>query len=288
MNRESPSRSFLCVAAILLVTSSCAYHSRPGQPTVRHEISAAGAGASIDVEYIPAQRFDDPVQDPRLIFPVKFLCGEAREGDRLTPAHYRTVINVLNVGHGFSAVIQWWFVTLERTVQGAQAVVKATSSLVMDCDFILQNFANAGVDVSGLVEGFVLLEETTTSPGFFRVSAVYSTLHKQRHSLPDLLPVRKAAGYCTLDKDGRLLVTIRNAGEVAANASTATVSFGNGSSVARMTPTLAAGAETTLAPIPLPSGEGTHTFKIAADSLTQIMESDELNNVVQGFCTIIK
>ncbi len=287
MNRKLPCPNVLWVAPMLCLTTSCAHHARPEQPSARHEISAAGAGASIDIEYIPAQRFDDPVQDARLIFPVKFLCGEARENDRLTPAHYRTLINVLNVGHKFSAVIQWWFVRLEGTVQGAKAVVKATSSLVMDCEFILQNFASAGMDVSGLVEGFVLLEDETTSPGFFRVTAVYSTLHKQRHALPDLVPVRKAAGYCTLDKERRLLVTIRNGGEVTAGASTATVTFQNGSSVTRPTPTLAPGAEATLEPIPLPSGEGTHTFRIAADSLTQIMESDELNNRVQGFCTII-
>jgi hypothetical protein len=165
--------------------------------------------------------------------------------------------------------------------------VKGTSSLVMDCDFILQNLAGAGVDVSGLVEGFVVLEESTTR-GFFRVSAVYSTLHKQRHSTADLVPLHKAPGYCRLDDQGRLLVTIGNSGEISAPASTARVTFADGSSVDRATPAIAAGAETTLAGIPLPGGEGTITFRIAADQLAQILESDEMNNRVQGFCTIIK
>lgn len=271
-----------------VLASGCA-HSRPELPSSRHEINSAAAGGSIDVESIPGQRIDLPQQPARLVFPVKFLCGEAEAGGRLTPAHYRTIINVINVGRpdSFSAGIRWWFVTVPQTVEGAEAVVEGTSSLVMDCDFILENLARGGVAITGLAEGFVLLEETTTA-GFFRVSAVYSMLHKQRHSLPDLLPVRKGAGYCTRDDQGRLLVTIRNAGEVAAEASTTQVAFGSGSSVTRPTPPLEPGAEMTLEPIPLPSGEGTFPFRIEADQTAHVMESDELNNRVQGFCTIIK
>ena len=271
-----------------LVVAGCASHTRP-KPPVQHEIMSAAAGGSIDVESIPGQRIDLPVEGARLVFPVKFMCGEAGPSDRLTAGHYRTVINVLNVGRpdSFSAEIKWWFVTVPATIQGAQAVVKGTSSLVMDCDFILQNLAAAGVDVAGLVEGFVQLEETTTR-GFFRVTAVYSMLHKQRHSTPDLIPVKKAPGFCRLDDQGRLLVTIGNIGEIQAQASAARITFADGSAVNRATPPLAPGAETTLEAIPLPGGEGTITFRIEADQLAQIVESDEMNNRVQGFCTIIK
>lgn len=285
-----PSNRALAVLFLGIVSApvGCVSHSQAPPPVAeRHAITAAAAGASIDVEYIEAQRFEDPLQDARLIYPVKFVCGEAGSDAYLTPAHYRTLINVLNPSHNFSRRIQWWFVTLEQTVQGAQAVVPQTGSLVMDCEFILANLANAGMEVDGLVEGFVLLEEEADR-NFFRVSAVYSTLHKQRHDLPDLVPVQRVAGYCNLDSERRLLVTIGNVGEAAAGPSTAGLTFEDGTRHTRPTPTLALGGQANLDPIPLPDvGEGTLRFTIEADSLEQVLESNELNNRAMGFCTII-
>ncbi len=281
--------SVLCGWLVLGATlGGCHWTHDGGHPhAAANHVSAAAAGASIDVENIEAQLFDDPVQEKRFIFPVKFVCGEADIEDPLTPAFYKTVINVLNPSHQFSRRIQWWFVTLDQTVQGAVAVVPETGSLVMDCDFILRNLDGLNHDLSGLVEGWVLLEEEDDR-NFFRVSAVYSTLHKQRHDLPDLLPVRTNAGYCELDEEQGLLVTIRNQGEAPAEASVTTVTFDDGGAVTRPTPALAPGDETVLPAIPTPDiGEGALNFTIDADSTTALLEVNELNNRARGVCVFV-
>jgi hypothetical protein len=48
------------------------------------------------------------------------------------------------------------------------------------------------------------------------------------------------------------------------------------------------GAEASLAPVPLPAGEGRFVFTIAADAPGAIREMNEANNTVIGSCLILR
>lgn len=121
-----------------------------------------------------------------------------------------------------------------------------------------------------------------------RVAVIYSSLHKQVHNLPDLIPRETQPNYCERDAEGRLIVTIRNQGEADAPASTTRIVFGSGETADRSTPPLAIGAEASLGPIPVPrSGEGLLPFTITADVEGTVAEMNEPNNIAFGGCLII-
>jgi len=162
---------------------------------------------------------------------------------------------------------------------------------VMDCAFIIRNLRAMGIEVGSFIEGFISIEDlndarTDRTPT--RVTAVYASLHKQVHNLPDLLPLRTERSYCRLDAQGRLIVTIKNQGEANAPASTTRVAFDGGAAADRATPALAVGAQADLEPVPLPPGEGTIVFTITADVVGAIREMNEPNNTVIGSCLILR
>ncbi len=272
---------FLTMSALLLLISGPAEAQGDG----------IGAGMGFDVEYISPQRFRDPGDRTRVWFPAKYVCGETQPGDRLVQGTYSTVINVLNLSK-FRVRIGWWFSAGPGVgIQGAQAVTESHGSLYMDCPFIIRNLRASGVEVDSFIEGFIAIEDlndarTDRTPT--RVAAVYSSLHKQVHNLPDLLPRRTERTYCQRDTEGRLIVTIRNQGEANAPASTTRIAFDGGAAFERSTPPLAVGAEASLEPVPLPRGEGTVIFTITADATGAIREMNEPNNTVIGTCLLLQ
>ena len=278
--------NFGMVVVLLGMLVGCASSSQDRRQALP-EITAAAAGLGFDVQYIEPQKFRDPGDVTRVYFPVKFVCGETETNDGFVPASYRTSINVQSLSK-FKVNIGWRFVTVPNAIVGAQAEIPSFGSLAMDCDFIVTNLASAGVAVGPFTEGFVLIEDLTRA-STVRVAAVYSVLHKQLHELPDLVPVETATGFCKRDAQGRLIVTVKNKGEIAALASTARITVKGFSPVDRFTRALAVGEQVDLEPIDFPSTqEGTFTFVITADVNHQIREVYEANNTVIGACTILK
>ncbi len=281
---------FIIVAGSSAIFLGCVAHH--GERDSRDAgIRAAAAGGSVDVEYlVPELLKASPIDPLKRTFPGKFVCGEATIGDWHAPGSYRTVINILNTSRSETKV-QWFFTTFEKAfILGATAVVPARGSVVMPCDFILTQLANAGLDVSGVTEGFVILEaeQGGLAPDkSVRVAVVYSYLHKQRHNLPDLVPVERNPGYCTLDGQGRLVVTIGNMGDVTAEASTTLISF-DSQTFTRSTPQLNKGEEAQLDPVEIPDVGETFMFTITADHPKDIDETNELNNTATGSCTIVQ
>lgn len=294
LSQIARSRRDIFWVALLALLTLTGFYSGGGageESSAAHDgpsMTAAAAGGSIDVEYLNGESFKDLGGDEKFVYPAKFVCGEAVEDDWLVPATYKTVINVLNLSR-FSVNFQWSFSTFDasNSIDGATAQLGNRSSLVMDCDFILRNLAAQNVDVTGLTEGFVYIEDLIPTKAI-RVAVVYSMLHKQRHDRPDLVPVRKDPRFCTLDENGRLLVTIANIGEIPAEVSTTHVTFDSRQPVALATPTLDPGEEVKLQPVEIQrDGEGPVVITINADAESVVLESNEANNRAIGSCVFI-
>ncbi|MGH7570743.1 MAG: CARDB domain-containing protein [Gemmatimonadota bacterium] len=249
-------------------------------------VTAGAAGSSIDVEYIAPDRFDDVAAEPILVYPAKFVCGEAGSDSWHTPGSYRTVINVANLS-AFQVTVQWRFASLGHAFEGASARIPSHGTMVLDCDFILDQFASANADLSDVLEGFVVLEDLESTRAI-RVAVVYTTLHKQLHDRPDLIPVSTADRFCDLDDQRRLRVTIRNQGERRADPSTTRLELRGVTTRDLATPALDPGQQAQLEPVALPRGEGTFRFRIDADVAGFVAESNELNNRARGSCLIIE
>src|SRR3989442_79507 len=275
----------LQIAAILTMTAVLLTGNSVGAQ------DGIGVGMGLDVENILPQRFRDPGDKTRAWFPVKYVCGETQPSDRLVQGTYATMINVLNLSK-FKVRIGWWFSPGPGAgIAGAQAEIPSHGSLFMDCPFIIRNLLLFGVNVGSFIEGFISIEDlndAATERTPTRVTAVYSSLHKQVHNLPDLLPRQTERSYCQRDAQGRLVVTIKNQGEADAPASTTRIAFESGAAFDRATPPLAVGAEASLEPVPLPQGEGTIVFTITADVMGAIREMNEPNNTAIGTCLILR
>lgn len=273
--------------ALLGLVLGCALQPQAAQPQ-RAAISAAGAGLGFEVEYVKPEDFRDPGAKTRTFFPVKFVCGEAQNGDSLAPAVYTTSINVVSLTK-FQTKIGWQFIVVPKTIVGAALLLPSYGTVEMDCEFIVTNLVSGGVNVGPFVEGFLLIEALDRTT--VRVVAVYSALHKQLHGepLPDLVPVRTEPSFCKRDAQGRLIVTIGDEGDGAAAETTARIAFAGHAPVLRSTPAVAPGGQVELEPVDIPiEGEGIITFTIAADDETSEIESDEFNNTAVGVCTIIE
>jgi len=277
--------TFHAIAVILTLAASLL----PGCPAGAQD--GIGVGMGYDVVNILPQRFRDPGDKIRAWFPVKYVCGETQPGDSLAQGTYTTLINVLNLSK-FKVRVGWWFSPGPGAgIKGAQAEIPSHGSLFMDCPFIIRNLLLFGVNVGPFLEGFISIEDLNEAAAErtpTRVTAVYSSLHKQVHNLPDLLPRQTEQSYCQRDAQGGLVVTIKNQGEANAAASKTRIALDRGAAYDRATPPLAVGAEASLEPVPLPQGEGTIVFTIKADAAATVREMNESNNTAMGACLILR
>jgi hypothetical protein len=158
-------------------------------------------------------------------------------------------------------------------------------------------------------QGFVVIE----SPVDLDVVTVYTaagstgqieTFHTERvlplprqvqpSRLPDLVPVKPLGtpgpgGFCKLDSQGRLLVSVRNQGSADAAASTTKVEFFPGGPRLLPTPPLVPGRLADLPPIDMPKAcfNPNCRFQLTVDANNELMESNEGNNRAEGMCAAI-
>ena len=108
--------------------------------------------------------------------------------------------------------------------------------------------------------------------------------------LPDLVPDNPPgmAGYCNVDDSNNLIVYVKNQGEADAPASSVTVQFSLSSGVQEIMGTVGAipVGQTKSVSIAIPAGcfNPDCGFTITVDSGEDILESQELNNSVNGSC----
>lgn len=110
---------------------------------------------------------------------------------------------------------------------------------------------------------------------------------------PDLIPANPDnwVNFCDLDNQGRLVVHVKNQGVGDAPASMTTVEFtwqpNNSQTVNLPTPAITAGSTVELIPhaeMPIGCHDPDCGFTITVDANSQVDESDETNNSVQGLC----
>lgn len=109
----------------------------------------------------------------------------------------------------------------------------------------------------------------------------------------DLIPIpdpRPGYGFCKIldsgaDK-GKLMITIKNQGNVNAPASVTNVVFSSGDVLTFPTPAIPAGFSLDLTPQSIPAGawRPDASFKITVDAGNKVDESDEENNTGTGSC----
>jgi len=97
-------------------------------------------------------------------------------------------------------------------------------------------------------------------------------------------------GFCNLVQEGtdkgKLVVTVKNQGNVNAPDSTTRVEFGFGGSFQLPTPAITAGGFVELPPLSIPATcyNPDCEFKITVDSTNRINESNKENNKASGIC----
>jgi len=108
---------------------------------------------------------------------------------------------------------------------------------------------------------------------------------------PDLMPIKRLnnpdqQGFCDRDKQGRLVISIKNQGSGKAPATTSTIEFFPGGLFPLSTPPVAAGGTVTLPPLKIPTTcfDPDCGFRIIADSGDQLYEFNEINNIADGNC----
>jgi CARDB protein len=242
----------------------------------------------------------DVARPPLLDYAVKFVCGKPNT-PVAAPGIYFTAINVHNPGQS---------ITFKKKIAVALPGEKAgkvtrffdaklgpDEALEIDCPDILKH-----AETRDFLKGFVVIETASE----LDVVAVYTaagstgqveTLFIERVSprglaavgKPDLVPVnpdpsKGRLGFCRGDPN-KLVFTVKNQGVGPAGPSHMTVTFGSGPSVSVSTPPLQAGASVDL-PVAVPP-QCFHPdcpFTIKVDSNSEVDESDENNNVADGYC----
>ena len=235
-------------------------------------------------------------------YAVKFICGKPSL-PVVSPGQYYTAINVHNPSTKIVKFRKKVAIALPQEKAGTvttffPASLKSDEALEIDCPDILQH---AEAQEDQFVKGFVVIE----TPSELDVIAVYTaagstgsieTLFMERArlrrianpGLPDLLPVNPrppdTGGFCRLDQQGRLIITVRNQGTTAAAASLTTVNFsGGGTGSVNTTP--AGGVANIIVSIPSTCFVASQCrFQIVTDSALQVEESNESNNIADGLC----
>jgi hypothetical protein len=106
---------------------------------------------------------------------------------------------------------------------------------------------------------------------------------------PDLVPVpdpQPGVGYCRVDTEKLLVITVKNQGNGDAGPSTTQVDFGAFGSADIPTPAIPAGGSVSLPGIKFPDHcfNPDCDFRIGVDFGNAVGESDEGNNVANGLC----
>jgi hypothetical protein len=242
----------------------------------------------------------DVAQPSLLQYAIKFICGKP-DTPVAAPGIYYTAINVHNPG---SAVAFRKKVAVALPGENAgkvsrffKAKLGPDEALEIDCPDILKH-----AEARGFLKGFVVIEVASE----LDVVAVYTasgstgqveTLFIERVAArspetsgkPDLVPVNPKPsdgrlGFCRGDP-GKLLITVKNQGAAPAGASHMTVKFPVGAPVSVNTPVLPVGVPVDL-PVTIPFGcfQPDCPFEITVDSALEVDESDESNNVADGYC----
>jgi hypothetical protein len=245
-------------------------------------------------------------QEPPFEYAVKVVCGVQPEAKDLRLAHglYATSVNIHNPGATEVRLFKKLALTFPPGSQRPGEVRRLgedglgpDQALQTDCVDIQQR-AFGGTFPAPNIEGFVVIQST----GSLDVTAVYSTatfpgfhhtsIHVQqiperrtRQTLADLVPVPGPAGDFCVRQNDKLFVTVRNQGAAAAGSSSTRVDFGAFGTSTMPTPALAAGDSATLVfTIPPTCFDPNCEFRINADALLDVVESDEANNVAAGVC----
>jgi len=236
-------------------------------------------------------------------YAAKFVCGKNTAGNVVAPGEYFTAINVHNPGRVAASIRKRFAIALPSEKPGPVSGVveerlKPGEAFEIDCADIATH-----VPVSGFAKGFVTIE----SPQELEVVGVYTAARLPTRevvseeiervpsrlvelALPDLLPIPGPEGHFCRVVNGRMVVTVRNQGTAAAEATVTEIDYLQGSRENAPTPALAPGATADVSfaiPAGFLSGEGNHPFRITADKVAIVVESNETNNVVAGNCQII-
>ncbi|NIV14178.1 MAG: hypothetical protein GWN62_23765 [Aliifodinibius sp.] len=239
-------------------------------------------------------------------YSVKFVCGKS-DGEIMAPGVYFTAINVHNPTFKPIEFRKKVAIALPgeqpgRVSKFINAKLGPDEALEIDCPDI-RKLTDSQED---FLKGFVVIETDVE----LDIVAVYTAASKDKQvetfhiehvlprrrevkrpdvKLPDLIPVpdpEPGIGFCKLDNQNRLIVTVKNQGDSDAPPSTTKVEFFPGGVVEIPTPLIPAGASVDLPPISFPAGcfvPDCH-FKITVDWKNEIIESNKANNIASGFC----
>jgi len=234
-------------------------------------------------------------------YAVKFVCGSS-VGDVVARGRYYTAINVHNPADKAIRFRKKFAIALPGEQPGpvsefSDAKLGPDEALEIDCRDIFEHTQST----DRFLKGFAVIESDVE----LDVVAVYTaagasggieTLDVERVSprclragLPDLLPVpdpRPGIGFCKLDDQGRLVVTVKNQGDADAAASTTVVEFFPGGSFSLPTPPIPAGGSVDLPPLDVPAAcyNPDCNFRITVDANNEIEEADKSNNSASGSC----
>jgi hypothetical protein len=241
-------------------------------------------------------------------YAIKFICGRSCRpcGDVVARGLYYTAINVHNPAThrvGFRWKVAVGKPGLEAGPVSSFSVARLgpDEALEIDCGDI-QCLSHSRDD---FLKGFVVIQVVDVE---LDVVVVYTgagateqleTMDVERvvprktiwvpppTGKPDLIPVPDAnGGFCKRDREGHLVVTVKNQGTANAGPSVTRVEFAPGGPVDIPTPPIAAGASVNLPGVPIPGNcfNPDCNFRIIVDVNGAVAESDEMNNVASGVC----
>lgn len=258
---------------------------------------------------------DDCVAPPAAAYSyaAKLVCGvqEDPEDFRLTQGRYATTINIRNPGPEvtrFTKTLALTFPPKEQepgdVKEFAMHSLRPNLALASDCDDVREKVFG-GSWPTPFIEGFLVIksDKPLDVVGVYTKSALESEAGgvaidvepvPERGPKDDAPPPQKRADLLPMPDDngqfcrirGRdLVITIRNQGAGSAGASTTRVDFGSHGQVSLPTPVLPAGASTDMStPIPQGCFDSDCEFRITADSVDVVNETDEGNNTASGIC----
>jgi hypothetical protein len=243
---------------------------------------------------------------PTFQYTVKFVCGKATSDDGVAPGLYYTAINVHNPWDKKIEFKKKFAVALPLQKSGRHTDffdVALGEDEALEIDHLDIFERTNDISSASFRKGFAVIE----SPAELDVVAVYTaanfktkqviTQHIEQirprrlfRELPDLLPIPDETGSFCVRQDNSLVVTIKNQGSGPSGLSKTEVDFFGSGKFSIVTPEIAPDGERKLLfeiPPDFLVGEGSKQFKITADVLLEVTETNEGNNVAIGTCIII-